>query len=1040
MNTAIKFKEYSDNPNVSVKQSTFTGIKRRNGKITKTYAKHIKEHPLENHSLGTGKTAKVLNPATGRLVNRKNFVDNRKTGNPVKESKNMDIVGGRLTNKPSSKAVHNFTFSIQSDEFGKTRTNLPKLSDFNLNTNSVGIKWVKVFDAVTGVQIGHTQLELNGRSNRAKLFYVFMNTSDDSNLTNGRQYRIELYSFNELAFTPEQMEQIYADNETNTCILDPILEFLNNSNESLAKTRRLKTINNLIKKNPNGMSDESIQKMCNTCMYRVIIITPTNQIIREFNPKGNRSQHTFYYVNTQQNHAQHWTYAAFQKDLPVTLVSASEIEQHYRSARKRSECFLFSTSKRIQGYNGIAELKTSDTLYRVDDPIINLRDKLLKKYPHVFCTMKCSYDDYDGSVMQFIDNATYVNGLKTFDGDLDEVRGTIQEHDITKAYATFYECNYYKDYGIPSIPTDFRDCQGVDALTVINKIGWTQIKNIVTTGAHTGVVELANLQENGVYPNVELKCLWDFGVRFDCVTTAWCLNKRDFRFGAEYLDGIDHPDYIKIQNDGTIVKPKAYAIIIGLMLSSSKDNLINYHYGVRPSQEWINNLTYHDKSIELVYHSNDTNTMIFKRKKSLVYSQQHVSSYITAYVRTRMYQEIARRDVSDIVMVNSDAIKFVGDYVLPQGFKDKSKNIWLTEEKFNQYHNEKSINLNYRTDPWEDYGQFVFYNGAGGCGKSTFFMSRNHIFKVMTLPTNELLAEKKSHNKVDCYTHHNFFELQVPKKVSESEMFGNLFEESSCQARTVECRGLDDHQYYRAGNVLVDEITMRNKYEIKYMFSHAKKYGYRLILCGDIDKSTHVPYQLQPVKNIFTLPEDTLSSQNIEFVEFVKNYRIQDSVLLDRLTTLRHIMKYNIHDVKQGVDFCDDLVDYVRELFHDRIVTDQQVIREYNPETDLIISGRNVSKNKYNNFMDQNHVKKLWKFTRKIDKYESGTIIYEDHINPVGSVSKCKELCFCTTIHSVQGKTWAGNLFINTNDVFEFGMLYTALSRCRRLDQIHLIC
>ena len=73
---------------------------------------------------------------------------------------------------------------------------------------------------------------------------------------------------------------------------------------------------------------------------------------------------------------------------------------------------------------------------------------------------------------------------------------------------------------------------------------------------------------------------------------------------------------------------------------------------------------------------------------------------------------------------------------------------------------------------------------------------------------------------------------------------------------------------------------------------------------------------------------------------------------------------------------------------------------------------------------------------RKVDKYEKGMILYEDELK---INTKCKELCFATSIHGVQGKTWTGNLYVNVKDIFEFGMLYTAISRVRSVEQLFLI-
>ena len=1029
-NTAgTSFKAYNDewtpDAYTELKQSTFTGYRTRNGKPTQSYLKHIKQHPDEKNLV----EGKVYNPATKRFVNADQFYDKRAKTKTLKKGNKIAIVEGKLTNKPSSKKVIRFTPTAVGDT--------PRFKDLGFNKDTRGVYWIKVYRQ--GQQVGQFQVEFsnNPNNNRRYVWEGFMNTSDENNLETDVEHTIEVYSFNQLAFTREKMNQVYADNNSYSCILEPIKQYLE---ERPCKTNdeKLYKVNNLIQycqDNKRGLTKEEIQEhICGTKLkFGVCIMTIDNRVIEKLKPIKEKSKYIFYYYNTLDNHVEYapnrhhkdmknWTYFDFVNEAKntVTFDTAEQMNNLYKKLKDTNQCFKFNTSTRIQGFNGVNMIETGDCVYNLEDPTLELKQKLFKEYPDVFSKMTCKVEDYQGSVIQFIKNATYVNGLKTFNGDLaNDVGGEIQEHDITKAYATFYQCPYYKQYGIPGIPTDFRDCQGVDPLTVINKIGWTKIRNISGSG---NAYELANLIEDNVYPNVELKCLWDFGVRFDCVTTAWCLNKKDFRFSEEYLDGIDHPDYVKIQNDGTIVKPKAYAIIVGMMLGASCETSFCYHYSKQPSQEWINNLAYHDDKLKMVYNNTDFNNMIFKQEKYNVETHVHVSSYITAYVRTRMYQEIEKRDINDLYMVCSDALKFKGDYILPEGFKDKTENIWLgnSNESFSQYHNEQEV-TEYRVDEWKDQPQFVFYNGAGGCGKTTSYMNSKYPFKVLTMPTNELKAEKSG--DIDCYTHHHFFKLQVPKKVSD--MFGDLFEES----KTVECRGLDEYEYYNIGEVFVDEITMRSRDETDKMIGHAKKYGYRLIFAGDIDRETKTPYQLQPVHSKFDFNDKLFT-----FEEFVTNYRIQDKVLLERVNKIRAVMKSNLDQDIESHEWVRDFTGLVLKIFKDRKFDEKYMFDNFDSTKDLCITGRNKNKNRYNKVFDEKCENKIWKLTRKVKNVEKGKIVFGD------IETKCKELCFSTSIHGVQGKTFVGNLYINTRDVFEFGMLYTAISRVKSLEQVYLIC
>ena len=996
-NTAgAKYENFDNWDYATLKQSTFKGRKTYRGKPTKSYLKHLKENPSEIHDLGN----KVINPDTGRLINKDKLIDRRFKKSVPKEGKNYDLVDGKLTNKPSSKKVIQFKAEQKENQQGDYYIATPNLENFDLNNKSVGVKWFKIF--LDGKQVGEGQIDFTGigDNNRVDLFKLFMRDSDTSYLIKNETYTIEMYNFNEIKFNKQKLPQVYADNKNKICIFEPVKEYIEKSQGTKKKERNLKTINNLIQKYPNGITPEDIQtKICNTMSYSVVIMTPTNKIIEELKPKGDRIKKTFYYINSEINHAEGWTYADFRNEKEtITFNTAEEMNNKYVSLENNNEIFTFKKSSRIQGFNGVCSIETKDRKYVIEDPTKDLKEELFNDYNDVFTTMECEEKDYNGSVMDFIFRATYVNGLRTF-----ENKGYgkyIKEHDIEKAYATFYKCDYYKDYGIPSIPTDFRNCEKIDTLTVINKTGWTQIKNIKGEG---NAFKLADLKEYWVYPNVELKCLYDLGVRFDCIKSAWCLEKKDFRFPDEFLQKVDHPDF-KSQ--------KYYAIIVGMMLSCSTTEKFYYHYSKEPSQEWIDNLAYHDDKLKMVYHCIDNNNLIFERTKNKVKSSCHVSSYITAYVRTRMYKEIEKRDINDIIMVNSDALKFKGDYELPLGFKDKSDDVWLSDENFKQYHNEKIAEQKFRVDKWKDQGQFVFYNGAGGCGKTTTYMNTKFPYKVLTMPTNELKAEKSG--DIDCYTHHNFFKLPIAGSSEE-----------------VECRGLTEYEYYGIGEVFVDEITMRTKNETDLMIKHAKKYGYRLIFVGDIDFETMTPYQLQPVKSKFSFDKSLFTVEN-----YTKNYRITNKNFLDKVNDVRKLMRLNMDKDISNQLWLEGFNKIIVDYFKERIFDEKYMIDNFNPEKDLIITGKNKNKNTFNNIFDEKCEKKIYKMKRKVDKYEKGMILYEDELK---INTKCKELCFATSIHGVQGKTWTGNLYVNVKDIFEFGMLYTAISRVRSVEQLFLI-
>lgn len=975
----------------------FSGNKTYRGKPTKTYQAFLKkQHELSKEPLLKDNKPpvkhelddKIINPVTGRFVNKAQFIDQRNN----KPKAGYDIVNGKLTNKPSSKSSYFFTPTVTVNKTKMT----PELSDVGLSKDTTGLYFFKIYRL--GKQVGEGQIDFEGNeNNRINIFNLFSSGSDTYYLKKDIQYRIDVFEFNNLKFDRQKVPQIYAENTTKTCIIEPIMKYLK---EHPGKTndKKLKTCENLIKKFPDGMSSKDIQtKICNTLKFAVRIITPTNAVVEHIRPKDDPKK-TFTYCNTVDNHAETWTFADWcSEDKEIIEVhTATEMDDIYTGLRDDNVDFLFRTSTRIQGYNGVCMIETKDIKYTLHDPLLELKNELFKK-KDVFSSMRLPYKDFEGSVIEFIQSATYVNGMMTFSQCED--RTNLKEHDIKKAYASFHECDYYKDYGLPSVPTDYRDCTGQDTLTVISKIGWTQIYDIEANDCNA--FKLANLQEMYVYPNVELKCLYDMGVRFKCKTSAWCLTKRDFTFGKDYLENINHPDFLE---------QKPYAIIIGMMLTTSTKQTINYHYSSEPSEEWVNNITYCDEKISKVWDNRDEQIMIFKKDYESVKSFCHVSSYITAYVRTRMYKEINNRDISDLVMVKSDALKFIGDYYLPNGYREKLTDIYLTTADWCAYHNEKAIKSEWQCDEWADMGQFVFLNGAGGTGKTTTYLRKKYPFNVLAMPTNELKAEKKRESGKPTYTHHNFFKLPV------------------CGDEEKECHGLQDWEYYGIGECFVDEITMRKRLETDLMIEHAKAYGYRIYFVGDIDFDTQIPYQLQPVKCKFSF-DATLFK---DVIHYTKNYRVKDEKLLKALTRIRKMMLMNMD---KDVSHPFFIKSFTQAILKKHEIVDAEYMWDNYKKGDMVITGRNANKNIINECLDKIHTEKQIKLTRKVDKYEKGTIMLESDLE---IKTKCTELCFATSIHGVQGKTCHNTLFINVDDNFEFGMLYTAMSRVRFYNQIVL--
>jgi hypothetical protein len=124
-------------------------------------------------------------------------------------------------------------------------------------------------------------------------------------------------------------------------------------------------------------------------------------------------------------------------------------------------------------------------------------------------------------------------------------------------------------------------------------------------------------------------------------------------------------------------------------------------------------------------------------------------------------------------------------------------------------------------------------------------------------------------------------------------------------------------------------------------------------------------------------------------------------------------------------------------FFKDVWVTREEVFSLFNPEKDLILCGTNLAIDAYNHDMCKRGVSPVYKLTDDYSSYNKGEIFWGEDAKKLNT--KFKEESWGTTVHSVQGNTFEGRLFINYKDFFELGMFYTAVSRARYLDQIRII-
>ena len=187
----------------------------------------------------------------------------------------------------------------------------------------------------------------------------------------------------------------------------------------------------------------------------------------------------------------------------------------------------------------------------------------------------------------------------------------------------------------------------------------------------------------------------------------------------------------------------------------------------------------------------------------------------------------------------------------------------------------------------------------------------------------------------------------------------------------------------------------------------------KIIMCGDPN------YQLDGFED---------KTSKIEYVPFTNdgfeyyeehnnNYRVQDSKLLFLLNKIRKIISNG--DSKE-------VRNYVLNNF-----TKIKKIENYNVK-DMILTRTNAVKEKYTELFKD---KEKYIITNNTRDYSNGEIVYN---KPEEQGITYKQRHAFTT-HSIQGETATNNLYICISEMFDAKMIYTALSRAKYFNQIHLL-
>lgn len=203
---------------------------------------------------------------------------------------------------------------------------------------------------------------------------------------------------------------------------------------------------------------------------------------------------------------------------------------------------------------------------------------------------------------------------------------------------------------------------------------------------------------------------------------------------------------------------------------------------------------------------------------------------------------------------------------------------------------------------------------------------------------------------------------------------------------------------------VLDETSMFTQKQWDYINKHWKG---QLVVLGDNG------YQLPPINEE---PEMTLEGFD-NVVTMKKNYRFKcdnlKMIAKDLRDCIKHQKEFNFNKYKHLTNNIS---------FHD--------VKDLYKKEDLILVSQHWVNDEYNKVFKD--IEK-YKVTKNSTKHKNGEIVYEK----VKGVDM--ELRHGYTVHSIQGETHRGRLFIDMNDINSLRMLYTAISRATRLQDIYFV-
>mgnify|MGYP003134480873 CR=1 FL=1 len=804
-------------------------------------------------------------------------------------------------------------------------------------------------------------------------------------------------------------EQKYLDAECSHCFLTDIQNYYEKRKaiqESLGKSTKKSSacINKIVgKKNKEGLLEkykdgiphDSISDVCASLGIGVKIFLPfQKEPILEYKPPTNNFYgKTFSYLNTRLNHLENketFTHTdIYYKSFDAEPLDFQSLQDLVAEKIANNEYCAYK-----RGYYGITSAKTVDGYYILDDP----RSEIFSQFREDTGLKWTGYNAITHPWLdKFITYGTHFNATVDFRDTsyLDEIlanclstQNIIKHIDQYKAYSQFFNCKWYE--GFCGKITDFRKHTGK-----ATQVGLYYISKLDFTNANRRFVEynekLNWFLEGNIYTYAELKALEEYGVEYETEYGCWGADL-DFRFTEQMLN----EKYTVVLGDREHSVPY-YSMFCGMM-ASDNDTTKYYMNGDHRYFGKFNDSVFYNEA------SGETH-MVFKNPVN--YKNKHITAQITAYQRLILLEQLMKMRPDTIYRVCVDGIYYSNHkFTLHKCFRNKEKmtfmnspsTSYLSHQLVSETDRDELLTYLETLPEYREYYKSELWLGPGGTGKTyTNVEQEKGWINPVYVPHSWKLASNFSRD-MKTLVHHSV--------VNDDKM----------------------NNWCKKYNVyILDECSMLTEHQKQLLL---KNIDGRIIFLGDLTG------QLKPVVKTEDIIKWKATLKADQVWRRMKQMAVND---IDYITELTYVWRFKCEILRRVANEIRECMKKNKKANTTsfQIISRDTVVDFYDYKTDIILCARKEgTKGSCRTYTNKfSHLDK-YRIKENKNGYYNGDIVYEEIPNVP------TELRHGFTVHSVQGETFTGKIFIDITDMnleTDLRMFYTAISRARYIHQIYLV-